>query len=186
MPPIPGSLDANGDFVEPKSLAKSIDEAMPDKPTFGQLQWRQMLIGFATGIIDYFQEFEIDDHQTLTLNDASGSQSLVIKNAAGNDLLRIEVNNGSLLLKASAKVTIEAPSVELIQGASHAAVFGDELVQYLSGLAEAIKTHTHPDQMADPSQVTPGGKYPVTATASSVQPAGPDQQQLLSTKIKEG
>jgi hypothetical protein len=52
---IPGSIDANGEFVESSSLAKAIDDALPKKAQFGQTERRQLIIAIATGIIDYLK-----------------------------------------------------------------------------------------------------------------------------------
>ncbi|MCY7399448.1 MAG: phage baseplate assembly protein V [Nocardioides sp.] len=107
-----------------------------------------------------------DDSQVIALSDSDGS-----------NLLRIEVQSGKITVKASSKVIVDAPAIELVDGASHAAVFGDKLNTYLNQLVQSINTHMHPGQVAGPFPVTPAPPTP---------PATPPTPELLSMKVKVG
>lgn len=113
----------------------------------------------------------------IILDDSSGGQLIQISDDAGNNLLKIDVQQGTVTVQADTKVVIEAPQIEIVQGASHPAVFGDSLLQYLNQLVSTYQSHTHPGQMAGPLPVSPMPPTP---------PAQPPSSSLLSTKIKEG
>ena len=57
-----------------------------------------------------------DDSQTIALSDSNGS-----------NILRIEVQAGTVTVKASTKVVVDAPQIELVANATHPGVFGDRL-----------------------------------------------------------
>ena len=107
-----------------------------------------------------------DDSQTIAVSDSNGS-----------NLLKIEVQAGTVTLRASTKVVVDAPSIELVANASHPGVFGDQLNSYLNQLVQSINIHMHPGQMAGPFPVTPA---PPTA------PATPPTPDLLSQTVKLG
>jgi len=109
-----------------------------------------------------------DDEQKLSLGDADGK-----------NLLTIAVKDGQITITAAKKVVIAAPAIELVDGAGHAAVHGDNLLNFLNGVVTAYKSHVHPGQ-----STAPGGG-PVTPA-----PPQPPMQQatkaLLSDKVKSG
>jgi len=107
-----------------------------------------------------------DDSQTIAVSDSNGS-----------NLLKIEVQAGTVTIKASTKVVVDAPSIELVANATHPGVFGDQLTTYLNQLVQSINLHMHPGQMAGPFPVTPA---PPTA------PAMPPTPDLLSQTVKLG
>lgn len=90
-----------------------------------------------------------DQRQVITLSDKDG-----------NNLIRIDVQQG--------KVVVEARQIELVENATHPLVFGDKLLQYLTKLVMAYQIHTH-SPGSPPSTVFP--------------PATPE---LLSTKVRTG
>jgi Type VI secretion system/phage-baseplate injector OB domain len=112
----------------------------------------------------------------VVLNDASSIISLSDKN--GDNLLKIEVSQGQITVKAVTKVVIDAPQIELVDGASHPLVFGDSLVQYLNQLVSLFNSHMHPGELA-------AGVLPVTpmVPVPIFTPATPD---LLSLKVNTG
>jgi hypothetical protein len=57
---VPGSLKADGNFFEEDSLARSIDDALPNRPEFGKRERRELLIAIATGIIGYLKAHDGD------------------------------------------------------------------------------------------------------------------------------
>lgn len=107
-----------------------------------------------------------DDAHTLTLSDANGS-----------NLLTISVNDGQIRLLATAKVIVEAPLIELTDGASHPLAFGDSLLQYLNQLVSIFNTHMHVGETVLGIPVTP------IVPATPFPPATPT---LLSTRVTTG
>lgn len=89
----------------------------------------------------------------------------------------IELKSGQIKVEAQAKVVVEAPQIELVDGASHPMIYGDQLIQYLNQVAQIYQSHTHPGQMAGPIPVTP---------APPVPPLPPATPSLLSMKVKTG
>jgi uncharacterized protein involved in type VI secretion and phage assembly len=102
---------------------------------------------------------------------------LVLSDSDGNNLLKIDSQGGKVRIEASTKVTIEASSIELVDSASHALVFGDSLLQYLNTLVTSLSSHMHPGQQAGPFPVTPAPPTPPFTSPTS---------DLLSTKVKTG
>jgi len=107
-----------------------------------------------------------DDAQTIALSDSSGA-----------NMLEIEVQGGKVTLKATTKVVVDAPQIELVASATHPGVFGDNLMTYLSQLVTLFNTHMHPGQMAGPIPVVP---------TPPVAPFTPPTPNLLSMKVKLG
>lgn len=107
-----------------------------------------------------------DDEQTIRLSDGNG-----------HNLLTIKVQQGQMKLQAVTKVVVEAPQIELVEGARHPVIFGDQLLQYLNQLGQLYQTHIHPGQTAAGASVTP---------APPVPPFPPASPALLSTKVKTG
>jgi hypothetical protein len=103
-----------------------------------------------------------------------GGQTLTLSDSAGSNLLRITVQAGTIEIKSAKRVTIEAPKIEHGKAASHPAVFGDQLLSYLSTLVSTFNAHVHPGELA-------AGFIPVTP-APPVALAQPPTQTLLSTK----
>jgi hypothetical protein len=112
----------------------------------------------------------------VKLDDAS--KEIVISDADGSNICKIQSQSGTITIQATTKVTVEAPLIELVQGASHPAVFGDLLLQYLTQLVTTYSSHMHPGQLA-------AGFLPVTP-APPVPLGQPPTPSLLSTKILEG
>ena len=107
-----------------------------------------------------------DDGQTINVSDADASNVLTIK-----------VQAGEIVVKGASKAVVEAPQIELTEGAGHPLVYGDDLVQYLTQLVQMYQSHMHPGQTAGPFPVTP---------APPVPPVQPPTPALLSMKVKTG
>jgi hypothetical protein len=111
----------------------------------------------------------------LKLDDLT--QEIVISDAKDNNLVKIQALPGLITVQATTKVTVEAPLIELGQGATHPAVFGDLLLQYLTQLVTIYQTHVHPGELAL-------GVLPVTPAPP--QPTAPfPTPSLLSIKVME-
>lgn len=107
-----------------------------------------------------------DDDGSIEITDTNG-------NSIKMDATEVKISTGSAF-----KIVIEAPQIELVEGATHPLVFGDDLLQYLNQLKIAFDTHMHPGEMAL-------GVFPVTP-APPVPPLPPATPALLSLKVKTG
>ena len=107
-----------------------------------------------------------DDTQTIALSDSNGA-----------NILKIEVQSGNVTLKATTKIVVDAPQIELVANASHLAVFGDSLMTYLTQVVTTFNAHMHPGQMAGPVPVTP---------MAPVAPLTPPTPDMLSMTVKLG
>ncbi len=120
----------------------------------------------------------IRSEQGLLVSFDDDSQTLSVSDDNGDNILKIEVQAGQVLLKGATKVVVEAPQIELVENASHPVVFGDELINYLTQLVTLLQTHTHPGQLA-------AGILPVTPMVPV--PSFPmPTPSLVSTKVKSG
>lgn len=106
------------------------------------------------------------------------SKSLAVSDENGSNLMLIEVQSGKITVKATGKVVVEAPQIELVENAAHPLVFGDSLLTYLNQLVSLFNAHMHPGQLA-------AGIIPVTPTPP-VAPFTPATPDLLSVKVKTG
>jgi uncharacterized protein involved in type VI secretion and phage assembly len=116
------------------------------------------------------------DGLLLALND--GGKTISLSDSEGNNIIKFEVQQGQITMKATTKVVVEAPQIELVQDATHPLVFGDNLLQYLNQLVQAFNFHTHPGELAL-------GILPVTPQIP-VPPFPPATPSLLSTKVTCG
>lgn len=110
----------------------------------------------------------------VTMND--NDQTITMSDENGNNMLEIKVQQGTVKIKGSVKVVVEAPQIELVESATHPVVFGDQLLQYLNQIVQLYQTHTHPGQTA---------LVPVSP-APPAPPLPPANPALLSTKVKTG
>jgi uncharacterized protein involved in type VI secretion and phage assembly len=108
-----------------------------------------------------------DDGGSLEITDSNG-------NSVSMDSNTVKITAGGAL-----KVVIDAPQIELVDGATSPLVFGDQLTQYLNQLVQLFNTHMHPGESTAPGggPVTP---MPPTPTLSPPTPS------LLSTKVNTG
>jgi Type VI secretion system/phage-baseplate injector OB domain len=108
-----------------------------------------------------------DDGGSLEITDSNG-------NSVSMDSSTVKITAGGAL-----KVVIDAPQIELVDGATSPLVFGDQLTQYLNQLVQLFNTHMHPGESTAPGggPVTP---MPPTPTLSPPTPS------LLSTKVNTG
>jgi uncharacterized protein involved in type VI secretion and phage assembly len=108
-----------------------------------------------------------DDGGSLEITDSNSNSitmdSSTIKIAAGN----------------ATTVVVDAPQIQLVDGASHALVFGDQLLQYLNQIVQMYQNHMHPGQSTGP------GGGPVTPMPPTPPMPAPTSS-LLSTKVMTG
>jgi uncharacterized protein involved in type VI secretion and phage assembly len=108
----------------------------------------------------------------------SGSSDITLTDQNGNNLVKIQVQQGEISISGQMKVTVDAPQIELVQGASHPLVYGDQLLEYLNQVAQIYQTHMHPGEVA-------AGIFPVIPTPP-VPPLPPATPDLLSLKVMTG
>jgi len=111
-----------------------------------------------------------DDKSTIHLSDQNGS-----------NMVEINAADGKITVKATQKVVVDAPLVDLVQeGVTHPIPFGDELLNYLNQLVTAYNAHLHTGEMCL-------GTFPVSPVpplpSFSFPPA---TSSLLSMKAKTG
>ncbi len=112
----------------------------------------------------------------VVLNDAANT--IAISDQSGTNLVKIDVGQNQINVNASLKVVVNAAQIELVDGAPHPLVFGDDLLEYLNQLVLMFNTHMHPGELA-------AAILPVTPMVPVPQfpPATPD---LLSVQVKTG
>lgn len=115
--------------------------------------------------------------QGLLLAFHDDTQVIALSDENGENLLKLEIQQGVVTLKASTKVVVDAPQIELVANASHSGVFGDSLLTYLQQVVATFNAHTHPGQVAGPYPVTP---------MTPVSPFTAPTSDMLSTKVKLG
>ena len=108
----------------------------------------------------------------IALDDAK--QTISISDVAGLNLMQIRVLEGTVEVKSAVRVVLEAPLIQHGDGATHPAVFGDQLLTYLSQIVSMFNTHMHPGELA-------AGMFPVTPVPP-VPPMTPPTPALVSTK----
>jgi hypothetical protein len=101
-------------------------------------------------------------------------QTITISDAVGVNLMSVKVLEGTIEIKSAVRVVLEAPLIQHGAGATHPAVFGDQLLTYLNELVALFNTHVHPGEMAV-------GILPVTP-APPVAPFPPATPELVSFK----
>jgi len=126
--------------------------------------------------------FISDDKKGISLEDQSGHKittepaSISIKDSKSNEI-HIDVNSGIIKIKGNSKVIVDAPQIELVDGASHPVVFGDELLAYLNNIVNVFAAHMHAGETALGIPVSP-------APPSTLMP--PATPSLLSVIVKTG
>lgn len=111
----------------------------------------------------------------LALDDED--QRISVSDASGSNFLTIFVQQKQIRIEAQAKVIVQAPKIELVDGASHPVVFGDDLLQYLNQLVTMYQSHVHPGETVLGIPVTPAPPQP---------PFPPPSPSMLSLKVKAG
>jgi hypothetical protein len=120
----------------------------------------------------------IRSEQGLLVSLDDDGQTISVSDEDGDNILKIEVRRGEVLLKGATKVVVESPQIELVESATHPVVFGDELINYLTQLVTMLQTHTHPGELA-------AGIFPVTPMVPV--PSFPmPTPSLISNKVKSG
>jgi Type VI secretion system/phage-baseplate injector OB domain len=100
--------------------------------------------------------------------------TISISDSEGNNLISLRMRDGTIEMRSTRRVILEAPEIDHGRGATHPAVFGDDLLTYLNQLVAIFNAHVHPGETAI-------GVLPVTPTVPLVHfPQA--QPSLISTK----
>jgi len=108
----------------------------------------------------------------VSLDDTMGTVTL--SDIAGLNIVVIKVLEATIEIRALGRVVLEAPLIQHGQAAVHPAVFGDQLLAYLSAVVAIFNAHIHPGELA-------AGLIPVTP-ALPVPPVPLPTPALLSIK----
>jgi uncharacterized protein involved in type VI secretion and phage assembly len=182
LPALPYSGDKTGVFTVPKKGAGvwiEFEAGRVSRPIWSGCWWKNGAVPTDEGGTAATTDVKIvrsEEGLMLALHD--DSKKIAVSDKDGKNLLLIEVDNGQVTVKASSKVVIEAPKIELVASATHPGVFGDELDTYLKQLVQIFNAHVHPGELA-------AGFLPVTP-APPVAPMTPPTPSLQSTKVTLG
>jgi hypothetical protein len=113
-----------------------------------------------------------DSGLIVSLDDLS--QRITISDSKNETFIAIHVVEGTVEIKSTFNVVLEAPLIQHGANASHPPVFGDRLLSYLTQLVTTFNSHVHPGELAL-------GFMPVTP-APPVTPQTPPSPSLLSVK----
>ncbi len=125
-----------------------------------------------------------EDQKSITIQDQNNNKILMndegvtINDDSAGEMISLAKNIGQLKIKANTKVIVEAPQIELVEGAAHPLVFGDNLLTYLNQVVQIFNTHMHAGELAL-------GSLPITP-APPASPLPPPTPGLLSVKVKTG
>ena len=111
----------------------------------------------------------------IVLDDDAGTLEITDSN---DNTVKMDSKTVTVKAGGAVKLIIDAPQIEVVDGASHPMVFGDELMNYLNQMVQTYTTHTHPGELA-------AGIFPVSPM-TPVPPMTPPTPNLLSIKVKTG
>lgn len=103
---------------------------------------------------------------------------ITVSDTGGDNRVEITVDLGTIRIQSAMKVIIDAPLIELVDGARHPLAYGDDLVTYLNQLVNLFNTHLHTGE-------TVGGVVPVTP-APPIVPFPPATPSLHSQRVTTG
>jgi phage baseplate assembly protein gpV len=110
----------------------------------------------------------------IVLDDDAGSLNITDSN--GNSVT-MDGNAIKIAAGGATQIVIDAPQIQLVSGASHPLVFGDQLLQYLTQMVQIFQSHMHPGETVAGIPVSPAPPAP---------PMPPPTPALLSTIVTTG
>ncbi len=114
---------------------------------------------------------------TTVMDDAA--QTISISDATGQNQVEIQATTGTVTVKGLARVVLDGKLVQLgSDAAANPAVFGNELLAYLTQLATLFNTHIHSGELAI-------GILPVTPAPPTVQVPLPTPALVSRTVVLE-
>jgi len=120
--------------------------------------------------------FRSEEGLHVQLDDQRGV--VTVCDGDGRNRMEIRVGDGTVRIEADQNVIINAPTIELVDGARHPVALGDDLLNYLNQLVSLYNAHLHPGE-------TIAGVIPV-APAPPVAPFPPATPALLSQRVTTG
>jgi uncharacterized protein involved in type VI secretion and phage assembly len=87
-------------------------------------------------------ELKSNDGHRITLDDAG--HEITVSDSGGSNRMVIQISTGKIKIEAATNVTVEAPTINLVESSTHPLVFGDLLLAYLNTLVVLFNSHTHP------------------------------------------
>jgi phage baseplate assembly protein gpV len=118
--------------------------------------------------------FKTSSGHKIVLDDDGGSLEITDSNA---NSVTMDASTVKIAAGGAVKVVIDAPQIELVDGATSPLVLGDQLMQYLNQFVQMFNTHMHPGEATAVGPVTPAPPAP---------PLQPPTPSLLSTKVNTG
>jgi hypothetical protein len=118
--------------------------------------------------------FKTSSGHKIVLDDDGGSLEITDSNA---NSVTMDASTVKIAAGGAVKVVIDAPQIELVDGATSPLVLGDQLIQYLNQMVQMFNTHMHPGEATALGPVTPAPPAP---------PLQPPTPSLLSTKVNTG
>jgi hypothetical protein len=182
LPSLPYAGDGSGFFrVPPAGAGVWIEFEAGDvsRPIWTGCWWGSMQLPAdqnGTSATPDFSILRSEKGLMVVLNDSD--KTIAVSDEDGSNLVHIEVNEGKITVQANVKVVVDAPQIELVSGAPHPLVCGDNLLTYLNQLVMLFNAHVHPGELA-------AGMLPVTP-APPVAPFPPATPDLLSVHVKTG
>jgi hypothetical protein len=182
LPSLPYSGDGSGFFRVPAPGAGvwiEFEAGDPSRPIWTGCWWADGQLPSDQDGNSATPDFSIlrsEGGLMVVLNDSGSTISVSDQN--GTNIVKIDASQGQITVDASTKVVVNAPQIELVDGAEHPLVFGDSLLEYLNQLVTLFNTHMHPGELAI-------GVLPVTP-APPVPPFTPATPDLLSLQVKTG
>jgi Type VI secretion system/phage-baseplate injector OB domain len=76
------------------------------------------------------------------------AKTIALSDENGKNIVSIKAKDGTVEVKSSTSVTLEAPAIKHGKNANHPAVFGDNLLTYLTEFVTKFNTHIHPGELA--------------------------------------
>ncbi len=129
-----------------------------------------------TGATPSLRIFRSEQGMIVSLDD--DAKVITISDQDGSNIITVDVQQNEIKIKATQKIVIDAPAIELVENSTHPLVFGDSLLEYLQQVVTIYQSHTHPGEMA-------AGILPVTP-APPVPPMPPPTPELLSFIVTTG
>jgi uncharacterized protein involved in type VI secretion and phage assembly len=111
----------------------------------------------------------------IVLDDDAGTLEITDTNA---NTVTMDNNTIKIAAGSARLIVVDAPQIQLVDGAAQPLVFGHQLLDYLNQLVQLYQTHIHPGELAL-------GVFPVTPMPPTP-PLPPATPSLLSMKVMTG
>lgn len=173
LPAAPYAGNGEGMFLVPQvgsNVWIEFEAGDPDRPIWSGGWWDQGQVPEAASGAQPGESLKIL-RSSLGLQIALDDEAnrISISDPTGKNVLVLDIAGGEIRVHATHKVIIDAPRIELAQGAKHPAVLGDVLLEYLQQLVALFNSHTHQGQTAEGSPVLLSPPVPPVAPPTQLQ-----------------